>query len=65
MLINIMHQHGLTRGLLSATDKELDLLLTELLIDIDLPSKHPNYFRYVSKEEYEKKFSMDVIKIYI
>ena len=54
------HLYGPTRGLLSATDKELDLLLT----GIDLASKHPGYFWYVSKEEYDKNFSKDVIRIH-
>ena len=49
---NKYHRYGPTRGLLSATDKELDLLLA----DIDLPSKHPDYFQDVSKEEYDKNF---------
>ena len=50
--------------MLSAIDKELDLLLTGPIRSLDLPSKHPHYFRYVFKEEYDKNFSTDIIEIY-
>ena len=40
--------------------KELDLLLA----DIDLLPKHPDHFRFVSNEEYDKNFSTDIMEIY-
>ena len=55
------HRHGPARGFLSRTGSKLDLLLKEN----DLPSNRPEYFQFVSKEDYYRNFSVDeMIKIY-